>query len=370
MDPAKSGRVECVPVVLAGRAANEPGQQRTTGIGARTTNLGPGRENACRGRRSNRQLNLVGSCIPGESRRARRKRKASRRHGVDGARTLARDVVKSNGGGLCGRLSGAAVALAASALEHDFAFLLERVEPRIRIRQRSRALSDGVGHGANTMVREQHPLKRRQIVEQLLRGRVLNPRVIGERTERLLLERREPAVQLISTELVRAAWPRIDIVRSREGHVVHRRHAPPHVHERLGRRRVGQGIDEPDIRRQREGDPDETVLAEIAEITGALAIGPEVVCVERPKQRVVGSRIAPEPFLEELEPRLDVGGRALEIVRRHVAVHARAAVCAQAIQPPVEERPEAAQDRVAGLAAAEVSLKARFGAGVRVRRQA
>ena len=51
--------------------------------------------------------------------------------------------------------------------------LFERVEPAIGIRQRRRALSDGVGQRAHAMVREQHPLKRRQVVEHLLRRRVL-----------------------------------------------------------------------------------------------------------------------------------------------------------------------------------------------------
>ena len=89
------------------------------------------------------------------------------------------------------------------------------------------------------------------------------------------------------------------VVRSGEGHVVDRRHAPPHVHERLGRRRVGRGIDEPDVRGQREGDPDETVLAKIAEVTGVLAVGPEIIRVDRPEQRIVGVRVPPAPPLQE-----------------------------------------------------------------------
>ena len=222
------------------------------------------------------------------------------------------------------------------------------------------SLADRVRQGANTVVRKQHPLKRGQIVEQPLRRRVLNLSVIGERTERLLLERRDTAVELISTEDVRAAWPRIDTVRSGEGDVVHRRHAPPHIYERLGRRGVGRRIDEPDVRRQRKGDPDQPVLAEIAEIGGVVAVGPEVVCVDRPKQRVVGIRVALAPDLQALEPGLGVGGRELEMVRRHMTVGAGAPVRAQALQVTVEERLASAFDRAAGLAAAAVSFTVRI----------
>ena len=66
------------------------------------------------------------------------------------------------------------MALAAGALEDDLALLLELVERRIGIRQRCRAVSDGVGQGAHTVIREQHALKRREIVEQPLRRRVLD----------------------------------------------------------------------------------------------------------------------------------------------------------------------------------------------------
>ena len=117
------------------------------------------------------------------------------------------------------------------------------------------------------------------------------------------------------------------------------------------------GSIEPDVRRQREGDPDEAVLAKIAEVAGVVAVGPEVVGVDRPEQRIVGVGIPLAPALQELEPRLDVGRRQLEVVGRHVAVGAGAAVAAQAIQLPVEERAQAARDGVAGLAAAVVAWR-------------
>ena len=147
----------------------------------------------------------------------------------------------------------------------------------------------GVRQGANTMVGEQHSLKRSQVVEKPLRRCILDLGVIGERTERLLLKRRHAGVQLVSAGRVRSAWPRIDAVRAREGHVVDGGNAPPEVHERLGRRRARRGIDELDVRGQGESDPDQAVLAKVAEIARALAVRPEIVRVDRPKQGIVGT---------------------------------------------------------------------------------
>ena len=52
--------------------------------------------------------------------------------------------------------------------------------------------------------------------------------------ERLLLQRRPASVQLVATGVIRATGPSNARVRAGEGHIVDRRHAPPHVHERLG----------------------------------------------------------------------------------------------------------------------------------------
>ena len=116
--------------------------------------------------------------------------------------------------------------------------------------------------------------------------------------------------------------------------------------------RIGDGIDQLDVRRQRERDPDETVLAEIAEVPGALAVDPEIIRVYRPEQRIVGVRIPSAAQFEKPEPRLDIGGRELEMVRRHVAVGAGAPVRAQTIELAVEERAMAPDDGVARFAAA------------------
>ena len=244
--------------------------------------------------------------------------------------------------------------MSAGAHEHHLALLLELVQRRIRVRQRQRAFPDRVGERANAVIREQQTLKRRQIVEEPLRRRVLNLRVIGERAQCLLLKRPHTGIELVSTEVVRRAWPwGVETIGSRESDVVDCRHGAPHVHERLVRQGAGHRIDEPHCRRQRKRDPDEPVLAKIAEIAGALALGAEIIRVNRPEQRVVGLRIPSAPPLEELESRLGAGRRELEVVGRHVAVGARASVGAETTQPPVEERAEASQDGVARLAAAE-----------------
>ena len=60
------------------------------------------------------------------------------------------------------------MALRARTLEHGLALDLELVEHRIGIWQRRGAGIDGLGERAHTMVREQHALKGRQVVEALL----------------------------------------------------------------------------------------------------------------------------------------------------------------------------------------------------------
>ena len=251
------------------------------------------------------------------------------------------------------RLRGSAVALGAGALEHDLALRFELVERGIGIRQRCRPRADGVRERANTGVREQHTLKRGEIVEKPCRDNAQSLRVILERPERLLLKRGDAAIQLVSAKLVGAAEPGTGVVGAREPDIIDGRDHPPDVGDPFRQRRlVGRGIDQPDVCRQREADPDETVLAKIAEITGALAVGPEIIRVDRPEQRVVRIRIPLPPPLEQLESRLGACGGELEVVREHVAVGACAPVSVEPVKPAVEEREGAAHHRVARLSAA------------------
>ena len=177
--------------------------------------------------------------------------------------------------------------------------------------------------------------------------------VIGQRTKRLLLQCRDAGIQLIAAGRVRSSRPRIGAVGSRERDIVDARNRAPHVDECLRRRRVGRGIDQANELRQRKRDPDEAVLAKVAEVTRVLAVGPEIIGIDRSKQRVIGVRIPAPPPLEQLEPRFDVGRRELEMVRGHMAVGARTAVGLESAQPAVEERERAAHDGAARLPAAD-----------------
>jgi len=189
--------------------------------------------------------------------------------------------------------------------------------------------------------------------------------MVDERSKGLFLKGRDAGVQLVSTGRVGVAWPnRSAEVWSCQRHVIHAGHHAPHVHKRLVRHGVGRGIDEPYFRWQRQRDPYETVLAKIAEIAGVVAVGPEIIRIDRPKQRIVGIRIPLAPPLKQSKSRLDAGGRELKTMRRHVAVGARAPVRAQTLQRPIEERAPSSLHSAAGLASAVELRTSRFGEGV------
>ena len=85
----------------------------------------------------------------------------------------------------------------------------------------SHALIDRIRERADTLVREQHALKRVQIVEQSLRRLVLNLRVIQQCAQRLILEREKAPIELISAGGVRAARPGIQAIRTGQLHIRH-----------------------------------------------------------------------------------------------------------------------------------------------------
>ena len=62
-DPAQSGHVELIPIVIRAGAADKPGQQRTTRIRTGAANLGPGRKHARRALGRKRQDDLVGARV-------------------------------------------------------------------------------------------------------------------------------------------------------------------------------------------------------------------------------------------------------------------------------------------------------------------
>jgi hypothetical protein len=118
------------------------------------------------------------------------------------------------------------------------------------------------------------------------------------------------------------------------------------------------------FRRQREGDPDETVLAKIAEIGSVLArwFGSR----RRRAAGNSGSSASGLPqcagFLQSLEPLFHDGRRELECGHSPCGQSAaRAAVADQSIRLPVEEARKPRATAVTGLAAAVVALVFRFG---------
>ena len=155
-----------------------------------------------------------------------------------------------------------------------------------------------------------------------------------------------------STRRVWAAGPRIGVIRPGELDVVDRGNHAPYVHERFARRLIGCRVDQPDIGRQRKGDPNQAVLPQVAEINGRVSIGAEIIGIDGPEEWIVGLRIELAAPLEQLKSRLRARGRELETVARHVAVGARPSVAAQAMEAPVHERAEPARDRIARLGTA------------------
>ena len=72
----------------------------------------------------------------------------------------------------------------------------------------------------------------------------------------------------------------------------------------LARGLVRRRIDQPDVRRQRERDPDQRALPQVAEVVRVLAVDAEVVGVYRAEQRIVRAGIETTARLQEPEPRL------------------------------------------------------------------
>ena len=185
-----------------------------------------------------------------------------------------------------------------------------------------------------------------------MRRDALNLRVTGKRPERLFLERRKPPVPLVAAGLIRAARPQNAIVRSRERHVVDRRDAAPHIHELLARRLVGDRVNQPDLRWQRHRDPDETVLAEIAEVARVVAVDPEIVRIDRPEQGIVGIGIPSQRHCRNWKRASALAGDSWKLsVGMWQSAHARPFPCRPS-KFAVEEREQAASDAITGLSAA------------------
>jgi hypothetical protein len=176
----------------------------------------------------------------------------------------------------------------------------------------------------------------------------LDLRVIPEGSESLILKRVHSPVELVPTRDVRSSRPKgFEPIGAGEGHVPNTRNGTPHVRERLVRNCVSGGrlarsrdtaghaacgVDQLRVRRQWEPDSDQTVLDEVGEIVGVIAILHEIVGVNWTEERIVRVGLYRSAQPQSVEPGLCVRWRELEAVRRHVAVRAGAPIGIEADQ--------------------------------------
>ena len=151
-----------------------------------------------------------------------------------------------------GRLAGAAVTLRARPDEYRFALLFERGERRVGIGQRRDAPAIALASARHAGTAEQGQLERGEVVQRRLGGASSDLGVVDEGPERLILERRDARVQLVSAPGVRPASDEDVAIGSRQRDVVDGGNGAPDIHECFGGRLVGRGVDELDVGRQRQ----------------------------------------------------------------------------------------------------------------------
>lgn len=83
------------------------------------------------------------------------------------------------------------------------------------------------------MIREEHALKRRQVVEEPRERHVLDPRVVDQGAARLLLKGVDAAIELIPTRRVRPPRPGVGPGGPGQRHVVDGRHHTSDVDHHL-----------------------------------------------------------------------------------------------------------------------------------------
>ena len=96
--------------------------------------------------------------------------------------------------------------------------------------------------------------------------------MIDERPQCLILECGDPRVQLVPASGIRSARNDNVAIGSGQRDVIDGWNCAPNVHERFGGWLVGRGVDELDIGRQRERDPDQSIPPKRREIGGVCAM--------------------------------------------------------------------------------------------------
>jgi hypothetical protein len=208
----------------------------------------------------------------------------------------------------------AAVTLSAGPVEHGFALRLELAQRRIGIRKRADA-GDRICKLLHRRRRKERLLKSREIIEEALGWLRRHLRMRNEGAPSLLLQRAKPPIMLVSTLPV---WSERILSENRCPHVrrpdrIHRvgasdrdvgyRHdGAPQIDERLVRRTTCRRIDHLDVVRKRHRDPNEPVLDQVRVVARVVAVDAEVVGVDRPEERIVGSLAVRESIVQRIEP--------------------------------------------------------------------
>ncbi len=180
-------------------------------------------------------------------------------------------------------------------LKTDLPASLELVQLGIRIGQWNGARGHRVGEDLDARGGELGALEARHVVQEAHRRVDGDRRMIPQRSERLVLQRVDAAVELVAAAPVRPTGIyRSEPIRTGDVDVEDRGNRAPDVGDglggRLGRRGAGNGrptVEQLHVGGQRDGHPNETVHGQVGVVVRGRAIDAEVVGVDRAEERVV-----------------------------------------------------------------------------------
>ena len=233
-----------------------------------------------------------------------------------------------------------AVALGARAIEDRLAGRLQGSQHGIGVRQRACSSRYGVRQGLHAQGGELRLLEGRQVVQEARRGIGRCPRMATQRCERLVLQRVDAAVELVTAALVRPSRRRGSYaIGASDADVKDRRGRSPDIGDGLaGRERRCRArdrraaVEELYVRGQRDRDANKAELRQVREVVRRGAVDAEVIGVDRAEQRIVDARHG-----HLRKPCLRGRRGQLEVLGIHVAVGTRPAIATQARERPVVE---------------------------------
>ena len=170
--------------------------------------------------------------------------------------------------------------------------------------------------------------------------------------QRLVLQRVDAAVELITSPRVRASGRRgIDAIGAGDGDIADRGHGAPDVGDRFaGRARRGRArhrrpaVEKLDVCGQRDRDANQAVLCQVREIVCGRSVDAEIIGIDGAEEWIVN---AGRDHLRK--PSLRRRRRQLEVLGVHVAVGARPAIAPQAGEGSVVEVRLASTERAIGF---------------------